>query len=390
MSTPFRSTDRILIVRSAWIGDFIVCIPFLEHLVNVLHIPRENLGFLIFNTRNHDPVKAILGPRGFRPDQVRILSTSPRALLASARSMRRFASGFDRICYLPFQTESASIWKKRLAFKGLLGLFRSIEGLRHFEGPGIRSSQYWSLLDVYGFRQRDADYLEFLALDDQEREAPDAIRAGLGPGLKVAVYPSSKLAMKIWPQDRYLQVIRWLRSRFDARVVLVGGREDAALNQELVQAAGDPAVTQVAGSLSIRQTIHLLSGFDLLLGNDGAPLHMGALAKVPIVGLYGRKAPLGMWDPVPSPRMVTLQRDVPCRLCARTECPDPICIRTLTVEDVTTAVERFLAGDLRNGSYLLDGPFDPARHWTPTVQDLKPPTAPGISDTASRADSQTR
>ena len=378
MGLNFKDSDHVLLVRSAWIGDFIVCLPFIEHLVTQVGIPKQNIGFLILNAQGMDPVKAILGSTGFAPENCRTVAPSPLALVAAAPDLRALGARFNRIVYLPFQGENkAARRKKWLAFKGVFGLGRTVEGLQGGEGPGIRISQYYSLLDAHHFPTRTVDYLSFLELDSQEREAPDALLRSLGPGLKLADYPNSKLAMKIWPRTHYIALIRWLRARYGAPLCLIGGKEDRDYNQAILAEVDDPGVTELAGRLSIRQTIRLLAGFDLLLGNDGAPLHMGALAGVPIIGLYGCKAPLGMWDPVLSSRVVTLQRDVECRHCQRTECPAPICVQGLTVADVVQAVELFLDNQLPNGSYLLDGPFDPVRHRRSPFE--LPPDSPSSS-----------
>lgn len=359
MNKPFSPTDRVLLIRSAWIGDFIVCIPFIEHLVTVIGIPRQNIGFLIFNAKSFNPVNACFGTNGFPPENIVVVPPSPGALLARLKNLRQFSKGFDRLCYLPFQSESSrSIAKKRLLFAAMFGLKRRVEGTRNFEGPGIRRSQYLSLLDANGFPELPLNHLDFLELQPAEIQPVEAFIAERRPIAQFAVYASSKLAMKMWPQENYLGMIRWLRSRYQADISLIGGPEDWDYNQSLLEALDDPRVTNLAGRFSIRQTVYLLSQYDLLIGNDGAPLHMGALAQVPVVGLYSRKAPAGMWDPVLSPQMITLQWDVPCRHCGKTQCAKPICMEGLMLVDVIKALEQFLARKLPKGSYVLKEPFE--------------------------------
>ena len=81
---------------------------------------------------------------------------------------------------------------------------------------------------------------------------------GLGVG--------SKMSAKIWPLERYIQVVQNLSAMRSLRFVVLGGPEDEDAARSLIQSCPDAEVVNVAGSCSIFDSAAILGELDLYLG----------------------------------------------------------------------------------------------------------------------------
>lgn len=340
-SRIIADSDTIALVRSAHIGDFLVCIPLIERLMCKTGIKVENIYFIIINDSGTDPVRTSFGDNYFPDEHIFIVNSAPSKIVSEIRRVRKaIGDRIDHLLYLPFYTESpSSILKKTLFLKSIFGISKSVQGTYLKDGV-VSNSQYFSLLERYGYEfDRSVNYVQFLGVDScQTRKWIDDLLILDGPKA-FAVYPHSKLEMKIWPKIRYESLIRELHARYAPVFYLIGSKDDETYNQSIIDSLQEVTIFNIAGSLSVREMIFFLSKMDIVIGNDGAPLHMAALANAPIVGIYTYKAPLGMWDPVVSKRMTTIRKDIVCRECYRKECNDPDCIRSISVEDVMREVD---------------------------------------------------
>jgi lipopolysaccharide heptosyltransferase II len=91
---------------------------------------------------------------------------------------------------------------------------------------------------------------------------------------------------KQWAPRRFAEVAEALIERFDAHVVLVGGKDDLPLCEE-VAARIPRGATVVAGKTSLKQTGALIEMSALFVGNDSCPLHIAAAVGTPAVGIFG-------------------------------------------------------------------------------------------------------
>src|SRR5262249_16666750 len=88
----------------------------------------------------------------------------------------------------------------------------------------------------------------------------------------IAVAPGSKLPVKIWPLERYGQVVRRLIDKFDIWPVVIGGPEDRERGERLLHLCGRGY--DFAGELGIRGSLAALRRCRLYLGNDTGPMHL--------------------------------------------------------------------------------------------------------------------
>lgn len=91
---------------------------------------------------------------------------------------------------------------------------------------------------------------------------------------------------KRWAPQRFADVANKLIERFGAHVLLIGGKADVELSEQ-VAALIPHGATMVAGRTSLKETGALIEMSALFIGNDSCPLHIAAAVNTPAVGIFG-------------------------------------------------------------------------------------------------------
>lgn len=187
----------------------------------------------------------------------------------------------------------------------------------------------------------------------QVSEADEAYANGIltGKGARkdrpiVIIHPGSSNKAKIWPMERYAEVIRNIKSGTGAEVILIGGKEERALTEKIIKLSGADAVN-MAGDLSIRQLAALVKKAVLFIGNDAGPMHIAAALGVKVIAIFGRNIPgVGptRWRPWGEGHVVF--HEAPgCDPCGDTACRfDYRCLKNVTSEMVSEAAKAALSG----------------------------------------------
>ncbi|HLT26330.1 MAG TPA: glycosyltransferase family 9 protein [Zeimonas sp.] len=145
--------------------------------------------------------------------------------------------------------------------------------------------------------------------------------AGVDPQApRIVVHPGASAPSRRWSASKFAATVRELAQRQPGALVLTGDASEAALVESVVRQAGRPArVHGVAGALTLGELGALLEGADLLIANNTGPVHVAAALGTPVVDLYALTNPQHVPWRVPAR---VLNRDVPCRNCYRSLCPN--------------------------------------------------------------------
>ncbi len=111
------------------------------------------------------------------------------------------------------------------------------------------------------------------------------------------LHPFASTPEKTWPAERFLAVARDLERNQIQPIVLCG----AAENPDTV-----PGVEAFRG-LPLADSIALIQGASLFLGNDSGPAHIAAACNTPLVVLFGASDPV-VWAPWKAPESVQIVR----------------------------------------------------------------------------------
>ena len=167
--------------------------------------------------------------------------------------------------------------------------------------------------------------------------AVEAVRSGAPYAV---INPGAAWPNKRWPAARFGAVARHLHERHQLRAVVTYGPGEQGLADALVAASGGAAT--LAPPTRIGELVALMEGARLVVSGDTGPLHMAAATGAPIVGLFGPTWPArnGPWNPAD---VVVSRADV-CRCHHKRHClVGAPCIESISVDEVTAAVDRRLA-----------------------------------------------
>ena len=127
-------------------------------------------------------------------------------------------------------------------------------------------------------------------------------------------------ASRRWGQQRYIEAIKQIITRFNLKVILTGSKEEAACGDEIAAAAGTREVINLAGKTGLRETAALVSRADFFLGNDSGPAHLAAAVGVPLVVLSGADDPVET-SPISRRKRLIFLEHLDCISCVKNVCP---------------------------------------------------------------------
>ena len=180
-------------------------------------------------------------------------------------------------------------------------------------------------------------------------------RHGIGPDdFVVCMQLGASEANKRWPEYRFAELARMLRERHDAKIFLVGVKEEAPLGEAFEQHAPGLAVP-LYGQTSIPQLAAFLSTATVLITNDTGTMHVAAAVGCPVTLVsvghvhYRETGPYGAGHCAVEWRRRSLGRSdqVPGGLEER---------ELVRAEHVYRAMETALAAQGKNGFTQIDEP----------------------------------
>jgi heptosyltransferase-2 len=316
---------RLLVRAPNWVGDVVLSLPAVRDLRRAF--PEARLSMLA------RPWVADLYGGVAEVDEV-LPSVGLRADTARVRG------AFDAAVLLPNSLGTALVpWGARIGERwgfatdgrGPL-LTRAVRVPARVRG---RSQVYYyrAMLDGLGIDTTPPPDASLRCPEEWRARGREMLGAG-GPWL--GLNPGAHFGTaKRWRPERYAAVGDLVSQRAGARVVLVGGKAERALADQI--AAGMAAKPRVlTGETTLPELVGVLACLDGFVTNDSGPMHLAAALGVPQVAVFGstdwrETAPF-------SERATVVREPVPCAPCMLRECPiDHRCMRGVGVERVTEA-----------------------------------------------------
>jgi ADP-heptose:LPS heptosyltransferase len=170
---------------------------------------------------------------------------------------------------------------------------------------------------------------------------PGSRRIGLAP---FASYP-----LKEWGMEKIEVLCRELENRYPAFFLLFGfGSRELGLLRRLVANTGIKA--HICDGADLGEQMALLASLECLISMDSANLHLGGLAGIPVVSVWGPTHPYAGFAPTGANagRIVGIHHDElscrPCSIYGNAACHrgDHACMATLAPEAVLDMVARVL------------------------------------------------
>ena len=116
---------------------------------------------------------------------------------------------------------------------------------------------------------------------------------GVLPGKPlVGIHPGGEglWGRKRWSVEGFAKVADGLADRLGARILLMGGKADIRLAEQLASLTHADYINAV-GRTTLGETAALMAHCALFIGNDSSPLHIAAAMGARVVGIYGPTDP---------------------------------------------------------------------------------------------------
>jgi len=154
------------------------------------------------------------------------------------------------------------------------------------------------------------------------------------PGKPVLIHSGARLAVRVWPLERYHLLVRRLRAT--GHLVKVVCDPDQL---DWWRKAGE---TGVACPTTVQTLLEILDGSGIFIGNDSGPGHLAGIVGLPTFTIFGPQLP--EWFAPLNPLAQWMEgKSCPYKPCSDyCRMPTPECLWNITAEEVWQRVEAFL------------------------------------------------
>jgi len=312
-----------------WIGDAVMALPFLD-LCRQTH--KQDKIIII----GREWVCPIFEANPLIDQLIPIKNDEDNGFSGATKVGKRLKElDLDKVYILPNSFRSAYMaWlskgKERIGYSGELRSFfltnsHSSSLITH------RSNYYLSLIDKELF---DA-YPRAIYLKENEVNKAKEHLDLLGIKSPLAIFPGSIAASRQPPKSLLSQILEFgLNSKKD--IILIGGKEDVVIANELIRETDSKRVKSVCGKTTLRESIALIYLCSGAIGADSGLGHIAANLGLPILSLFGagdpeKTAPIGNNTDV-------FSQNVYCSPCNKNLCyneQDPLlCLNSMSPEKI--------------------------------------------------------
>lgn len=351
--------EKILVINPFGIGDVLFTTPFLNNLRH--HLPGCHIGY-VGNRRTaplleaHKDVDAVYVYE--RDEFDSLYKTSKQRFY---REVYGFINEIKQQRYDVVFDFSLNPMINALTFLGRIphrvgfnyrnrGRFLTEKiPFRAFEGRHVVEF-YLGLLEAVGLPPHSRALSVNVPPADQQW-ADDFFKETKAGRLKVGVLPGAGASwganarFRRWDIAKYSVLVDKIVAKHDAQIILMGDSSEKDLCSGI--AGNNPGnITQAFGRTSLTQLAALIARCDVVVLNDGGPLHIAVAVGTRTVSIFGPvdQQVYGPWgDPA---RHVVVCADIICRPCYRnfrmSRCDHISCLERIQVNDVLLKLEQFL------------------------------------------------
>ncbi len=162
--------------------------------------------------------------------------------------------------------------------------------------------------------------------------------------ISLNVNSSSLCLERRWPLENFRELILFLLSYDNVKIILVGSPSEKEYVDGLYTSLADSEkkrIVNTAGLFSLDKLVALLKLSDLFVTNDSGPLHIANALKTPTVSFFGPESPILYGPPEDDRKSYVFYADIYCSPClnvynAKTAMcgGDNHCMKEILVSDV--------------------------------------------------------
>lgn len=180
----------------------------------------------------------------------------------------------------------------------------------------------------------------------------DIEKLGLVNGNFIAWVIGAKHFTKVLPTEKVIESIRLFQQKIpDRKVVLLGGREDVAMAENIVSNFTE-SVVNTCGKFNLSESVSILNQSKIVISGDTGLLHIAVALGKPVVAIFGSTVPeFGVFPKYGKfkiqPSAIIEMKDLDCRPCTkfgRNSCPKGhfLCMKGIESQRIFAAVKNIL------------------------------------------------
>jgi len=167
---------------------------------------------------------------------------------------------------------------------------------------------------------------------------------GITPGAGASWGKDAKL--KHWPPLKYAELADRIIRELGAKVLVLGDESEKDITDTMTSAMNS-AVIDMTGKTTLLELMAFIGSVNLLVTNDGGPLHIASALGVKTVSIFGPVDEKVYGPYPPSALHKVIKHDIGCRPCySNFRLPpcdkDKECLNSISADEVFTAVRQLL------------------------------------------------
>ena len=152
--------------------------------------------------------------------------------------------------------------------------------------------------------------------------------------------------LKHWSALKFVLLADRIINNFAAKILILGDESERPIADIIVNAAKNKII-DLTGKTTLEESAAIISELQILVTNDGGPLHMAVAVGVKTVSIFGSVDDKVYGPYPPSRNHIVVKKELDCRPCYRNfrfqGCIyNRSCINDISVEEVFTAVEKLI------------------------------------------------
>jgi ADP-heptose:LPS heptosyltransferase len=149
--------------------------------------------------------------------------------------------------------------------------------------------------------------------------------------LSIGIHPGAGSEDNTWPMESFVEVIKFLKARYNAAIFITCGPKDIKIVNSLEFILNNEIV--IIKEKSLRNIAAIIDKLDLFITNATDIMHIAASTKCPVISLFGHTDPL-QWAPLSEPNKYIRGKNND--------------IKNISIEEVLAEVYNILNYDKRN------------------------------------------
>lgn len=322
--------SKAIIFKSGLLGDTITVIPTLINLNK-----RHSKIFYVSVQYNRSDInaKTVLERTDLVANFLILRYYNKTLLLLDIIKLIKLIFLNNISCVYHLESSNFQYKSKKLFFR-LLGI-KKFDYSTNSENKNVYEDIAWTAkVDFISFKElelveRDSDFLYL-----KERGILDFLKKKKTTSKIILIGIGSNFQTKKWALNNYKLLVEKILKSGNYFPIILGTSKENQEAEDLLNYLG--LGINLCGQTSIYESLLIISKYvDFYVGNDSGLMHIAAIFKKKVLGIFSSIDFTGKWDPVITDHIV-VRNSVDCAACFKKECTEPglqnKCISDITVE----------------------------------------------------------